>query len=108
MTYDGLDERGLAALLRLPVVLQRSVSSVLDVAHDLGTAGAPAGTLVLADEQTAGRGRQGREWYSPPGAGIWMAMLLRPAACFISSSREEKKLHVSFLTSWLMILTMSG
>ena len=80
MTYDGLDERGLAALLRLPVVLQRSVSSVLDVAHDLGTAGAPAGTLVLADEQTAGRGRQGREWYSPPGAGIWMAMLLRPAA----------------------------
>lgn len=80
MTYDGLDERGLAALLGLPVVLQRSVSSVLDVAHDLGTAGAPSGTLVLADEQTAGRGRQGREWYSPPGAGIWMAMLLRPTA----------------------------
>lgn len=80
MTYDGLDERGLAALTGLPVVLRRSVSSVLDVAHDLGTAGAPSGTLVLADEQTAGRGRQGREWHSPPGAGIWMAMLLRPVA----------------------------
>jgi BirA family biotin operon repressor/biotin-[acetyl-CoA-carboxylase] ligase len=80
VTYDGLDERGIAALLGLPVVLQQSVPSVLDVAHDLGASGAPSGTLVLADEQTAGRGRQGRSWHSQPGAGVWMAMLLRPAA----------------------------
>jgi len=34
---------------------------------------------VLADEQTAGRGRQGRSWHSPAGAGVWLVALLRPA-----------------------------
>lgn len=35
---------------------------------------------MLADEQSAGRGRSGRPWLSPPGAGIWLALVLRPAA----------------------------
>ena len=51
----------------------------MDVAHALAEQGAPAGTLVLADEQTAGRGRQGRRWHSPAGAGIWLGVILRPA-----------------------------
>lgn len=55
-----------------------AVPSVLDVAHELGARGAGPGTLVLADEQTQGRGRAGRSWYSPKGAGIWLALLLRP------------------------------
>lgn len=55
-----------------------SVSSVLDVAHELGAAGADTGTLVLSDEQTRGRGRAGRAWFSPKGAGIWLALLLKP------------------------------
>ncbi|MFO7769581.1 MAG: biotin--[acetyl-CoA-carboxylase] ligase [bacterium] len=38
----------------------------------------PPGTLVLAEEQTAGRGRHGRTWYSPPGGGLYVSMLLRP------------------------------
>ena len=50
---------------------------MLDTAHALGEDGAPAGTVVLTDVQTAGRGRNGRTWYSPPG-GIWLALLLRP------------------------------
>ena len=41
-------------------------------------AGAAAWTVVLADAQTAGRGRQGRRWVSPPG-NIYMSVLLRPA-----------------------------
>lgn len=40
--------------------------------------GAPDGTLVLAELQTAGKGRRGRFWTSPPGTGIWMSLLLRP------------------------------
>lgn len=39
---------------------------------------APAGTLVVADAQTAGRGRRGRSWISPPGEAIYMSLLLRP------------------------------
>ncbi|NLW56126.1 MAG: biotin--[acetyl-CoA-carboxylase] ligase [Firmicutes bacterium] len=38
----------------------------------------PEGTVVLAESQTAGRGRLGRRWFSPPGTGIWMSLILRP------------------------------
>ena len=41
-------------------------------------AGAPDGTLCLAERQTGGKGRLGRSWSSPPGAGVWMSLLLRP------------------------------
>lgn len=40
--------------------------------------GAPDGTLVVAIEQTAGKGRRGRSWVSPGGTGVWMSLLLRP------------------------------
>jgi BirA family biotin operon repressor/biotin-[acetyl-CoA-carboxylase] ligase len=79
-TYDGLTPSALAALLDLPGVLVfDEVGSTLDVAHALGERGEPAGTLVLADAQTAGRGRMGRSWRSDPGAGIWLTLLERPA-----------------------------
>ncbi len=48
-------------------------------AKRLAIEGAAHGTLVLADRQTAGRGRRGRDWESPPGSGLWMTLLLRPA-----------------------------
>jgi len=46
----------------------------------LADAGAPEGVVVLADRQTAGRGRVGRSWSSPAGAGIYASVLLRPDA----------------------------
>ncbi len=77
--YDGHDAASLARLLGMPrVVLLQRVASTLDVAHALGEAGAPAGTLVLADEQTASRGRGGKGWTSQPGAGLWMTFVERP------------------------------
>lgn len=80
-TYDGRGDAALAALLALPrVVVFDEVGSTLDVAHALGESGDPAGTLVLADAQTAGRGRMGRSWRSEHGAGIWLTLLERPAS----------------------------
>jgi BirA family biotin operon repressor/biotin-[acetyl-CoA-carboxylase] ligase len=78
--YEGRDAAALAAMLDLPrVELRERVTSTLDVAHALGGSGASAGTLVLAEEQTAGRGRGGRAWRSEHGAGIWLTLLERPA-----------------------------
>ncbi len=47
-------------------------------AKRLAEQGAPEGTLVTAESQTAGKGRRGRSWVSPPGTGIWFSLLLRP------------------------------
>lgn len=44
----------------------------------LAEAGSPEGTLVVAESQTAGKGRRGRNWSSPPGSSIYMSYLLRP------------------------------
>lgn len=49
------------------------------VAMHLGEAGEPHGTIVLAEEQTSGRGRSGRSWISEKSAGIYCSVLLRPA-----------------------------
>ena len=56
------------------------VPSTNDVAATLAASGSEEGTLVLADMQTSGRGRIGRSWASPPGAGIYASLVLRPPA----------------------------
>lgn len=55
-----------------------SVDSTNQVARALGRAGEPDGTVVVAGEQTAGRGRRQRRWVSPAGAGLYVSLLLRP------------------------------
>jgi len=52
----------------------------MDVAHEAASRGAPSGTLILADTQDAGRGRGGKRWMSPPGGGLWMTLIERPAS----------------------------
>ena len=65
--------------LDLPrVEVLESTTSALDVAHRIAAEGAPAGTLVIANEQTAGRGRGGKTWQSSLGAGIWLTLIERP------------------------------
>jgi BirA family biotin operon repressor/biotin-[acetyl-CoA-carboxylase] ligase len=77
--WDRETGASLARLLDLPrVEVLATVGSTMDVAHQLGAAGAGAGTLVLAEEQTAGRGRGGKTWRSRSGTGIWMTLLERP------------------------------
>jgi BirA family biotin operon repressor/biotin-[acetyl-CoA-carboxylase] ligase len=55
-----------------------SVTSTMDVAAAALRADAPEGVTVVANEQTAGRGRRGRTWQSPPGVGLYFSMVLRP------------------------------
>jgi BirA family biotin operon repressor/biotin-[acetyl-CoA-carboxylase] ligase len=54
-----------------------TVSSTNDIAMELLLSGAPEGTTVLAAGQTAGRGRHGRDWFSPEGAGLYVSVVLR-------------------------------
>ncbi|TAA66045.1 biotin--[acetyl-CoA-carboxylase] ligase [Planococcus salinarum] len=55
-----------------------SCESTQIIAHQLAQQGVPDGTTVLAEEQTAGRGRMARKWDSVHGKGIWMSVILRP------------------------------
>jgi len=54
------------------------VGSTMDIAAALAQQGEPHGSLVLAEEQTAGRGRLGRAWYSERATGIYLSLILRP------------------------------
>ncbi|MFN2636295.1 MAG: biotin--[acetyl-CoA-carboxylase] ligase [Gemmatimonadaceae bacterium] len=77
--FDGSSAGSLEELLDLPhVEVLESTTSTLDVAHRLAADAAPSGTLVIADEQTAGRGRGGKSWQSAPGAGLWLTLIERP------------------------------
>ena len=55
-----------------------SIDSTNTKAKELADAGYPSGTLVVADQQSAGRGRRGRNWESPAGTGIFMTLMLKP------------------------------
>jgi BirA family biotin operon repressor/biotin-[acetyl-CoA-carboxylase] ligase len=63
-----------------------TLPSTQDACRALAEQGAPEGTLVTADEQTAGRGRMGHTWYSPRGQAIYASILLRPALSVQQSS----------------------
>jgi len=66
--------------LRLPALhVFDSIGSSNDAARALADEGAPAGTLVLAEHQQHGRGRQGRRWDAAPGSSLMMSFVLRPA-----------------------------
>jgi len=72
-------EKGLTtAFVGRRVIYYRSIGSTNDVAKKLAAQGASEGTLVIADEQTAGKGRLGRRWLAPPGTSLLMSLLFRP------------------------------
>jgi len=73
---EGLDTKvfGKREILHL-----EECDSTNRIARDLATKGIPEGAVILAEKQTRGRGRMGREWFSPPEGGIYFTMVLRPA-----------------------------
>jgi len=81
VSWFGHAPEALARVLGVPrVVAERRVASTMDLAHALAAEGAPAGTLVIAEEQTVGRGRSGRAWTSRPRTGLWLTAIERPRA----------------------------
>jgi BirA family transcriptional regulator, biotin operon repressor / biotin---[acetyl-CoA-carboxylase] ligase len=61
-----------------PTVHHRLTDSTNERARELAEEGAPSGTVVTADEQTAGRGRTGRKWSAPAGSALLCSAILRP------------------------------
>lgn len=62
----------------LPITYHTRVDSTNRAARQWALAGAPHGAAVVAEEQTAGRGRFGRAFFAPPGAGLYLSLILRP------------------------------
>jgi BirA family biotin operon repressor/biotin-[acetyl-CoA-carboxylase] ligase len=71
---QSLQTKTLGRVLRI----YDEVDSTQNIAHSLVRQGAIEGTLVLAEQQNAGRGRMGRNWFSPKGKGVWMSLILKP------------------------------
>lgn len=62
------------------LVVVATTASTNDDVRALASEGAPSGTVVIADEQTAGRGRFGRSWHSSAGLGVYVSVLVRTAS----------------------------
>ena len=78
---DALTESVVRAYLRrrdLDLRVYKSISSTNTVLKQLAESGEAGGTVLLAEEQTAGRGRMSRSFFSPPRSGLYMSLLLRP------------------------------
>lgn len=102
------------------LILKRKTGSTNSDLMKLAGEGAPHGTVILAEEQVSGRGRLGRAWFSPPGAGLWFSVLLRvdlppnaggrvtmlAAASIASALRESTGLSVT--VRWPNDLFLSG
>jgi len=88
------------------VIYYRSVGSTNDVAKELAAQGAPEGTLVIADEQTAGKGRLGRCWLAPPGTSLLMSLLFRPD--FLAPSQAQRLTMVCSLAVVEAIEVVTG
>lgn len=78
LSPDLLHERLKGSLFGKRIHHYFKVDSTNRAAMELGYAGEPEGALVLAEEQSAGRGRAGRTWHSERAAGIYATLLLRP------------------------------
>jgi BirA family biotin operon repressor/biotin-[acetyl-CoA-carboxylase] ligase len=79
MDHEQLRKRLPRSGLGDPCYFFPTIGSTNDEAKAMAEQDLPHGTLILADEQTRGRGRLDRRWVSKKGAGLWMSLLLRPS-----------------------------
>ena len=87
---DVLSEEGVRRYLARPglqVKVFPVITSTNTVLRQLAAEGAPAGLALIAGEQTAGRGRLGRSFYSPAGSGLYLSLLLRPDLAAAEATR---------------------
>ena len=79
LNLSAVQQRLRTRIIGRNLIYYSSVGSTQDVARREAEASAPEGTAVVADEQTAGRGRLGRGWVSPPGMNLYLTLVLRPS-----------------------------
>lgn len=79
LSIDLLRRRLSSETIGRQIYLFGEVPSTNAVLRGLAKAGAREGTVVLAESQSAGRGRLGQEWFSPPGVNLYVSVLFRPA-----------------------------
>lgn len=79
LTAEGVRRRLTGSVVGAEVHVLARVDSTNARLRDLARAGAAEGTVVIAEEQSHGRGRRGQEWFSPPGVNLHASVLLRPA-----------------------------
>ncbi len=94
-----------AALGGRPFRFFERIGSTQDIARDWALADPPApeGAVVIAEEQIAGRGRQGRAWYSPPGTALLFSVVVRPALSAVHLQRATMAAGLALadtLTPW--------
>ena len=87
---DVLSEEGIRRHLKhqeLKLQVYKTITSTNTVLKALAAEGAPAGLALIAGEQTAGRGRMGRSFYSPADSGLYLSLLLRPNVSAVEATR---------------------
>ena len=99
LTFGGIESTLATRSLGRRLELRDRIDSTNREAMALGQADAEHGTLVIADSQTAGRGRLGREWFSPPGINLYASIVVRTT---LDTQRLSQWL------SWLPLMTALG
>ena len=119
---DCLESQRIKEMLKYselcPTVLE-CASSTNTQLRELAEKGAPEGMLLITDYQTAGRGRHGRNFFSPKGTGLYMSLLLRPTfgleqatllttACAVAAAEAVETLGISLGIKWVNDLFLNG
>jgi BirA family biotin operon repressor/biotin-[acetyl-CoA-carboxylase] ligase len=81
--------------LGVPTLFFSTIGSTNDVASALADSGQYEGAVVIAEKQTAGRGRRGRVWFSPPGAGLYVSVVLAPSRAVRTPDRATALLTLA-------------
>ncbi|MBP3916446.1 MAG: biotin--[acetyl-CoA-carboxylase] ligase [Clostridium sp.] len=87
---DLISKEGISLYLNkdfsnVDIYIYKTTSSTNEVAKKLALSGAKHGTVVISEEQTQGKGRMGRSFYSPANTGIYMSIILRPTLTAMDS-----------------------
>ncbi len=93
------------AFIGRQVVYYPSTGSTNDEAKRLAGEGAAEGTLVIADRQTAGKGRLGRQWLAPPGTSLLLSLVFRPA---LSPAQAQRLTMICSLAAVEAIAGVTG
>ncbi len=104
---DFINDFAVRHYLKTKILGQRiqsyqSLGSTNNSAWRMAEEDAPEGTLLVADRQTAGRGRLGRSWHSPPRVGLWFSLVLRPP---VAPSQAP---GISLLSALVLTRTIQG